>query len=85
MRIYRGKIKPISEDIVTNLVSEGDIEVAEEQVPEVVLDSGPVQAVLAADSLCALRRLVVKDAGNLFGDGRSADLQVVDEGGAVYL
>lgn len=38
MRIYRGKIKPISEDIVTKLVSEGDIEVASEEVMETVLD-----------------------------------------------
>jgi len=38
MKIYRGKIKPISEDVVTILVNEGDIEVPAEQVPEVVLD-----------------------------------------------
>ena len=38
MKIYRGKIKPISEDVVSTLVNEGDIEVAPEQVPEVVLD-----------------------------------------------
>jgi hypothetical protein len=38
MKIYRGKIKPISEDVVTILVNEGDIEVPAEQIPEVVLD-----------------------------------------------
>ena len=38
MRIYRGKIKPISEDIVNDLVEGGDIEVSEDQKPEVILD-----------------------------------------------
>jgi hypothetical protein len=38
MRIYRGKIKPISEEVVTELVADGDIEIPEDQVPEVVLD-----------------------------------------------
>jgi len=38
MKIYRGKITPISQDVVTTLVDEGDIEVPAEQIPEVVLD-----------------------------------------------
>lgn len=38
MRIYRGKIKPIAEDIVNSLVREEDIEVPPEEVPEVILD-----------------------------------------------
>ena len=38
MRIYRGKIRPISEDIVKTLIEEGDIEVEPEQVEEVILD-----------------------------------------------
>jgi len=38
MKIYRGKITPISQDVVDTLVNEGDIEVPAEQVPEVVLD-----------------------------------------------
>jgi hypothetical protein len=38
MKIYRGKIKPISEDIVHKLIAEEDIEVEPEQVMEVVLD-----------------------------------------------
>ena len=38
MKIYRGKITPISQDVVTTLVEEGDIEVPVEQIPEVVLD-----------------------------------------------
>ena len=38
MKIYRGKIGPISEDIVKILAQEGDIEVAPEQMPEVILD-----------------------------------------------
>jgi len=38
MRIYRGKIKPIAEDIVNDLMESGDIETPEDQVPEVVLD-----------------------------------------------
>jgi len=38
MKIYRGKIRPISEEIVKNLAGEGDIEVAPEQVEEVILD-----------------------------------------------
>jgi len=43
MKIYRGKIRPISEDVVGKLMSEGDIEVAEDQLEEVVLD---VEAVI---------------------------------------
>ncbi len=38
MKIYRGKIKPIAEDVITKLVKEGDIEVAPEQIGETVLD-----------------------------------------------
>jgi len=38
MKIYRGKIGPISEDIVKTLAQEGDIEVATEQMSEVILD-----------------------------------------------
>lgn len=38
MKIYRGKIKPISEDVVKKLVSEGDVEISDEEAPEVVLD-----------------------------------------------
>jgi len=38
MRIYRGKIKPISEDVVKTLIEGEDIEVEEDQVEEVVLD-----------------------------------------------
>jgi hypothetical protein len=38
MRIYRGKIKPIAEEIVNGLVKDEDIEVPAEQVAEVVLD-----------------------------------------------
>ena len=38
MRIYRGKIKPIAEDIVNGLVQDEDIEVPAEEVPEVILD-----------------------------------------------
>ena len=38
MKIYRGKIKPISEDVVSKLTGEGDVEIAEDQVPEVILD-----------------------------------------------
>jgi len=38
MRIYRGKIKPIAEDVVKLLTEEGDIEVEQDQVPEVILD-----------------------------------------------
>jgi hypothetical protein len=38
MKIYRGKIKPISEDIVTKLVEEGDIEVDTDQLMETILD-----------------------------------------------
>jgi hypothetical protein len=38
MRIYRGKIKPIAEDIISELITDGDIEVAEDQRAEVVLD-----------------------------------------------
>jgi len=38
MRIYRGKIKPIAEDVVNGLVEGADIEVAEDQVEEVILD-----------------------------------------------
>jgi uncharacterized protein len=38
MKIYRGKIRPISEEIVKNLIAEGDIEVAPEEVEEVILD-----------------------------------------------
>jgi len=38
MKIYRGKIKPISEDIVNGLVQAEDISVPADQVPEVVLD-----------------------------------------------
>jgi hypothetical protein len=43
MRIYRGKIKPIAEEVVQKLVSEGDIEVPPEELLEVVLD---VEAVI---------------------------------------
>jgi len=38
VKIYRGKIRPISEEIVTTLLAENDIEVAAEQVEEVILD-----------------------------------------------
>ena len=38
MKIYRGKIRPISEEIVKTLTTEGDIEVAPEQTEEVILD-----------------------------------------------
>jgi uncharacterized protein len=38
VKIYRGKIRPISEEIVTTLTAENDIEVAAEQVEEVILD-----------------------------------------------
>ncbi len=38
MKIYRGKIGPISEEIVKTLTADGDIEVAPEQVGEVILD-----------------------------------------------
>jgi len=38
MKIYRGKIKPISEDIVKKLVDDGDVEITEEEAPEVILD-----------------------------------------------
>ncbi len=43
MRLYRGKVTLIAEDIVTMLVADGDIEVAAEMVDEVQLD---VEAVL---------------------------------------
>ncbi len=43
MRIYRGKIKPIAEDVVKRLMEDEDIEVPEDQVPEVMLD---VEAVI---------------------------------------
>lgn len=38
MRIYRGKIRPIAEDILTELAAGNDIEVAEDERAEVVLD-----------------------------------------------
>lgn len=38
MRIYRGKINPIAEDIVSELMESSDIEVVPDQVSEVVLD-----------------------------------------------
>lgn len=38
MKIFRGKIRPISEEIVQTLVAEGDIEVVPEQTEEVILD-----------------------------------------------
>lgn len=38
MKIYRGKIRPISEEVVKVLSGEGDIEVAPEQMEEVILD-----------------------------------------------
>jgi hypothetical protein len=38
MKIYRGKIRPISEEIVKTLTAEGDIEVSPEQMEEVILD-----------------------------------------------
>ncbi len=38
MKIYRGKIKSIAEDVVEDLVRDGDIEVGVEQIPEVMLD-----------------------------------------------
>jgi uncharacterized protein len=38
MRIYRGKIRPIAEDILNELVAANDIEVPEEERAEVVLD-----------------------------------------------
>jgi len=38
VKIYRGKIRPISEEIVQSLVQEGDIEVAPEETEEVILD-----------------------------------------------
>ncbi len=38
MKIYRGKIKFIAEDTVTSLVEGGDIEVAADEVAEVILD-----------------------------------------------
>jgi len=38
MKIYRGKIRPISEEIVKTLIADGDIEVPEAQVEEVILD-----------------------------------------------
>ena len=48
MRIYRGKIKPISEDIVRELMESGDIEVPEDQVGEVILD---IEAIIKAEIL----------------------------------
>jgi uncharacterized protein len=38
LKIYRGKIRPISEEVVTSLIAEGDIEVDPEQVEETILD-----------------------------------------------
>jgi len=38
VKIFRGKIRPISEEIVQTLVAEGDIEVVPEQTEEVILD-----------------------------------------------
>lgn len=38
MKIYRGKIKPIAEDIVRVLLADNDIVVTEAQIPEVVMD-----------------------------------------------
>jgi len=38
MRLYPGKVTPIAQDMVTALCANGDIEVAAELVPEVVLD-----------------------------------------------
>jgi len=38
MKIYRGKIRPISEEVVNSLIAEGDIEVPPDQVEEVILD-----------------------------------------------
>jgi len=39
MKIYRGKINPISEDVVKKLIEEEDVEISEDQVPEVILDN----------------------------------------------
>jgi uncharacterized protein len=38
MRIYRGKIRPIAEDILNELIAGNDIEVGEDERAEVVLD-----------------------------------------------
>jgi hypothetical protein len=38
VKIYKGKIRPISEEIVQSLAREGDIEVAPEEMEEVILD-----------------------------------------------
>ena len=51
---------------------------------DLVLDAGPVRAVVAGDCLCTLRKLITP-AGNLFPDGQSADLRLIDEADASYL
>ena len=52
---------------------------------DMVLDAGVLRAVIAGDRMCTFRKLILREGTNLFGEGRTADLFLMDEERTVYV
>ena len=81
MKIYRGKIRPISEEIVQTLAAEGDIEVAPEEMEEVILD---VEAIIKEyirldEDLNRLARDILQQRGLSYTDFGKVKRELAEE------
>lgn len=83
MKIYRGKIKPISEDVINELVEAEDIEVLPDEVPEVILDMEAIikEYLRVEDEISTQARDLIQKSGSSYTEFGKVKRMLAEEKG----